>query len=251
MVAVSVVGSTPPVGRAGVSPARRPLPLRSPPVPVVLIGHGVDDLPPSGPLETLRVLIVAEDPLARAGLAALLADQPECRVVGQMAPGPDLAPVLERLHPDAVVWDAGRASTLPDVGEATPPMLLLSPVDTPAAAGSAGARGLLPRDIDAASLVAALRAIVRGLIVLDPAFARGRSLLAGEPSAAALEELTPREIEVLQLVAAGLPNKLIAQRLGISEHTVKFHITAIFGKLDAHTRTEAVTRAAQLGLIAL
>lgn len=65
------------------------------------------------------------------------------------------------------------------------------------------------------------------------------------------EELTPRELQVLQLVAEGLPNKAIAQRLHISEHTVKFHVAAILSKLDAHTRTEAVTRAVRQGLIIL
>jgi two-component system, NarL family, nitrate/nitrite response regulator NarL len=87
--------------------------------------------------------------------------------------------------------------------------------------------------------------------VLDPAFTGALPSLRVPKGAGPLEALTPREAEVLQLVAAGLPNKLIAERLGISEHTVRFHLNAIFGKLDAHTRTEAVTRAARLGVIAL
>jgi len=66
-----------------------------------------------------------------------------------------------------------------------------------------------------------------------------------------VEDLTAREMEVLQLMAAGLANKAIAQQLAISEHTIKFHVNAILGKLGAHTRTEAVTRAARLGLIVL
>ncbi len=88
-------------------------------------------------------------------------------------------------------------------------------------------------------------------MVIDPVFPvsvlPSRGALSGSPA----EELTPREIEVLQLVAEGLPNKQIALRLGISEHTVKFHVDAILGKLGAHSRTEAVTRAARLGLLVL
>jgi len=87
--------------------------------------------------------------------------------------------------------------------------------------------------------------------VVDPGLARALPMLRARKGAVHSEALTPREAEVLQLVAAGLPNKLIAERLGISEHTVRFHLNAIFGKLDAHSRTEAVTRAARLGVIAL
>lgn len=221
-----------------------------------LIGHFFEDPAPSLPCEAIRVLIVAEDPLARAGLAALLAEQPDCAIVGQLAPDNDLVPALERLHPDAVVWYAERVPTLPDhladLGEAAPPVLLLSSADSPPARGAAaGVRGLLPRDVDASGLVAALRAMVRGLIVVDPVFAGGLPSPGDRTSAALPEELTPREVEVLQLLPAGLSNKGLARRLGISEHTVKFHINAIFGKLDAHTRTEAVARAARLGLIVL
>jgi two-component system nitrate/nitrite response regulator NarL len=96
-----------------------------------------------------------------------------------------------------------------------------------------------------------LRAAAGGLIVLDPALA-GAVLSARETSPDRLvEELTPRELEVLQLLAEGLPNKAIGLRLEISEHTVKFHVNAILGKLGAQSRTEAVVRASRLGLIIL
>lgn len=229
--------------------APQPNPLR-----VALVGHIVEDLPDVPP-EITRVLIVAQDPLVRGGLAALLADQPDCFVVGQAAPDADLVAALETAHPDVVVWDGGRGQTLPeqlaDLGEG-PPVLLLLPSDTTLAGVAAeGVRGCLSRDTDSSSVVAALKAITRGLMVFDPAFVRGPLSPKSQDTGTLTEELTSRESEVLQLLAAGLSNKTIAERLAISEHTVKFHINAIYGKLDAHSRTEAVTRAARLGLIVL
>lgn len=221
---------------------------------VVLIGHGVEDGPSVSSPGALRILVVAEDSLARAGLAAILAELPDCVVVGQVPPGDPLTRALDRLDPDAVVWDAERAGTLPDLaalGEDAPPVLVLSPAVSARSGPAGGALGLLPRDADASTLAAALRAIARGLTVVDPVFAGGLPWPRTRQDTGLAEALTPREAEVLQLVAAGLPNKLIAERLGISEHTVRFHLTAIFGKLDAHTRTEAVTRAARLGVITL
>jgi two-component system, NarL family, nitrate/nitrite response regulator NarL len=221
----------------------------------VLIGHGVEDSLPSAPPGALRVLVVAEDALARAGLAAILAELPDCVVVGRVPPGPELTHALDRLDPDTVVWDAERAGAMPDLadlGEDAPPVLVLSPAASPARSGAPdGPLGLLPRDADASTLAAALHAIARGLTVVDPVFAGALPWPRARQDTGLPEALTPREAEVLQLVAAGLPNKLIADRLGISEHTVRFHLTAIFGKLDAHTRTEAVTRAARLGVITL
>ena len=204
---------------------------------------------------TLRVLVVAEDPLARTGLATMLGREPDCDVVGQIGPDDDLASAVERGQPDVVLWDAGADPGLPldlvEMVEEAPPILVLLPEDASAAAAYAGgARGLLPRDSDAASLVAALRARARGLLVFDPGLAPG--LPSRDRTALApVEDLTAREMEVLQLMAAGLANKAIAQQLAISEHTIKFHVNAILGKLGAHTRTEAVTRAARLGLIVL
>lgn len=204
--------------------------------------------------EVIRVLVVAGDPLARAGLAALVGGMPDCRVVGEVAGDTALFEAIERLGPDAVVWDLGQNGVAPDqenLGEGAPPVLMLAPRDLPGFPGAtASAGGVLPRDTDAPTLAAALRAAVRGLVVLDPLFLAGAPLR--DRAAVDLSEpLTPREVEVLQSLAAGLPNKLIADRLGISEHTVRFHLNAIFGKLDAHTRTEAVSRAVRLGLIVL
>jgi two-component system, NarL family, nitrate/nitrite response regulator NarL len=204
--------------------------------------------------EVIRILVVAGDPLARTGLAALIAAMPDCRVVGEVPDDAELPDAIERSGPDAVVWDLGQSGVAPDqgnLGEAAPPVLMLAPRDVPrSSALPATASGILPRDTDVPTLTAALRAVASGLVVLDPAFA---SVAPSRERAAAdlPETLTPREVEVLQWLAAGLPNKLIAERLEISEHTVRFHLNAIFGKLDAHTRTEAVSRAVRLGLIVL
>jgi len=207
----------------------------------------------------LRVLIVAEDTLARAGLAALLAEQPGCLVVGQVAEDADLQAALDVYRPDVLLWDLGwpdSSSTglerLAELGDADPPVVALVSDATHAPQTQvAGARGLLTRDSSAEHLVAALTAVAQGLVVLDPSLA-APMLAAREPSSPSpVEELTPRELEVLALLAEGLPNKAIARLLDISEHTVKFHVNAVLGKLGAQSRTEAVVRATRLGLILL
>jgi DNA-binding NarL/FixJ family response regulator len=99
--------------------------------------------------------------------------------------------------------------------------------------------------------VAALQAAAQGLAVLDPAFASEVLPARERMGEAPIEELTPRELEVLQLLAEGLSNRAVARQLDISEHTVKFHVNAILGKLGAQSRTEAVVRATRLGMILL
>jgi DNA-binding NarL/FixJ family response regulator len=158
---------------------------------------------------------------------------------------------------DVVVWDLGWDPTqgierLADLAETdiAPVLALVSNDAAAAEAWSAGARGLLPRNASPSALSAAVLAVSQGLVALDREFAgllaKGDRLPTPLP-----EELTPREMEVLRLLAEGLPNKSIASRLGISEHTVKFHINAILGKLGAQSRTEAVSRGVRLGLILL
>jgi two-component system nitrate/nitrite response regulator NarL len=198
-------------------------------------------------MNAYRVLIVAGDPLARAGLAALLAGQDGCTVVGQAAADD---PNLDVYRPDVLIWDLGwdpDPAALPDLGEGGPPVLALLPDATDAVdAWTAGARGLLLRATDAVRLITAITAVCQGLAVLDLALAGALPLNRPRLPAA---DLTPREIEVLRLLAEGLSNKGIARRLSISDHTVKFHINAILGKLNAQSRTEAVVNAIRLGLI--
>jgi DNA-binding NarL/FixJ family response regulator len=205
-------------------------------------------------MDGLRVLVVADDPLARAGLAALLNDQPECTVVGQVAGDGDLVRGIAVYRPDLVLWDLGlglgsASSALEDVEL---PVVALLPDEVPTAeVWAAGVRGLLLRDVAARDLVAALRAAAQGWVVLDSALAGALLPVREGQSDLLVEELTPRESEVLQLLAEGLSNRAIGLQLEISEHTVKFHVNAILGKLGAQSRTEAVVRATRLGLIIL
>ncbi len=205
----------------------------------------------------LGVLIIADDPLARAGVATLLTDRAGYAIVGQVAGDVDLAAAIDSYHPDVVVWDLGRdprpsLEHLLDLRDAGLGVVALVPNESLAAGAlSAGAQGLLLRDVDSASLLAALTAVSRGLLVVDPSLGVARPRVPDRGGSSLAEELTPRELEVLQLLAEGLSNKGIAERLHVSEHTAKFHVNAILGKLDAETRTQAVARAARLGLILL
>lgn len=233
-----------------------------------------DDRPAGAASDEPTVAVVADDPLARTGLAMLVGAQGAV-VVAQLAALEDLASATEGLGADAVLWDLGADAAA--VGERlaeldagapgapTPPLLALIPDDAHAAdVLAAGARAVLLRDVDGAALGVALRAVTRGLVVLEPALlaavapaesaragASSSSSSSGAGAARPSEELTARESQVLQLLAAGLANKAIAQRLGISDHTVKFHVNAILAKLGVASRTEAVVRAARLGLVIL
>ena len=205
----------------------------------------------------LRILIVAENPLARMGLAALLASLPNMIVVGQTTGDNDIAESVAAYTPDLIVWDMGwepqsAFDAIENVLESDIAVLALLTDETAATSVmSTGVQGLLLADVDPDSLAAAIVAVGQGLVVIDPEL-RGVLQISNESALGNLvETLTAREIEVLQLLAEGLPNKTIAKRLNISDHTVKFHVNAILRKLDAQSRTEAVVRASRLGLILL
>lgn len=205
----------------------------------------------------MRVIVVSDDPLARAGLANLLEARGGLEVVGQR-PGDESALAAYRaLEPEAVVWDLGGdysstdwkdgLSELADSGAAV--VALLATASQAAEAWACGARGLLDREAGPGRIAAAVHALASGLAVIEPELAPQSGLDgAAEPL---VEELTERERQVLGLMAEGLSNKRIAQRLDISEHTVKFHVNAILRKLGSQSRTEAVVRATRLGLILL
>ena len=207
----------------------------------------------------LRVLIVAGDSLARAGLAAQLSQQPGLQpgliIVGQVGLSPDLATEIAAYQPDVLIWDLAwdPATALEDLSalpDDSPPVLaLLADGANAAQAWSAGARGLILRDTGPERIYSAVVALDQGLTVLEPALSPeipgGRSL----PAETSL--LTPRELQALRLLADGLTNKAIADRMGISENTVKFHVNGVLGKLNAQSRAEAVAQAARMGLILL
>ncbi len=212
-----------------------------------------------------RILIVGEDPLARGGLAVLLAGEPGIEVLGQTSPGAGADAAVAGLQPEAVLWDLGVSPrSVPEgLGELRlfrpahaahprPAVVVLAADEGLAAqALAAGARGALSREAGAGRLAAALRAAAQGLVTLDESFAG--ALLRPQPPLPdpLVEPLTPREIEVLQLLAGGLANKEIGSRLGISESTSKFHVNSILGKLGAQGRTDAVVRAVRMGLVLL
>jgi DNA-binding NarL/FixJ family response regulator len=204
-----------------------------------------------------RILIVADDPLSRTGLATLLADASNCEIAGHVPADSDLAIAFEVYAPDVAVWDLGwdpdiSLERLAGLVEEAPPIVALLPDEVHTVdAWSVGVRGLLLREVTAEQLVAALRAVAIGLMVLDPVLANALRPAQDVAPAPSVEELTPRELEVLQLLAQGLSNKAIAYRLNISEHTVKFHVNAIMRKLGAQSRTEAAVQATRLGLILL
>jgi two-component system, NarL family, nitrate/nitrite response regulator NarL len=213
----------------------------------------------------LRVLVVAADPLARAGLAALLSAEEDLVVAGRAEPSEDLVATSEAFAADIIAWDTGwqgeaALARLSEIELDIPVVALVSDEAEAAEALASGALGALRRNADAARISAALAAVARGIVAVDADFARALAplprpapdpLLPPTDEPPLLEELTVRELEVLRLLAKGLPNKTIAQRLDISEHTVKFHVNSLLGKLDAGSRTEAVVRATRLGLILL
>lgn len=211
--------------------------------------------------QDLRLFIIAHDPLVRAGLAALLTDQSGCTVVGQAAADEETAVLLDSYRPDVIIWDLGWTTEsdltyLTDLSEGIFPLLvLLAEDDEVPELWAAGVRSLLWREANLEQIVAACFAVSRGLAVLDPILLNtllSDQRLASIPAADSLTEaLTPRETEVLELLAEGLTNKAIAQQLAVSEHTIKFHVTAIMSKLGAQSRTEAVVRATRLGLFIL
>jgi DNA-binding NarL/FixJ family response regulator len=206
------------------------------------------------------VLIAAPTAVARAGLAALLG----ARKALHLVVGPaelSLPEQIEAAQPDVLLVDLGverTAAWLRDLGAA--PRLLAIVVLTDDARPILGAealravgRAVLPRHATAEELIAAIEAAAAGLVVVhsDTLKALQPVPAAGERAGVAIahQPLTPREIEVLGMIAEGLGNKIIAARLGISEHTVKFHIASIFDKLSAGSRTEAVTIGLRQGLI--
>ncbi|MGH2355509.1 MAG: LuxR C-terminal-related transcriptional regulator [Chloroflexota bacterium] len=220
----------------------------------------------------VHVIVVSPLPAVRAGLRAMIGAADDLEVVGEAAAvdalsGRDVDATVEATREadilvidPAPALDTGDLGTLDDSGR-RPGLVLLGPVvgDERLPSELAGrAWAYIPRDAGAEQLVAAIRAVAGGLAAVDPSlaghlFARPEGTTSGTlpPADASDQELTGREREVLGLVAEGLANKAIARRLGISEHTVKFHVAAILTKLGAGSRTEAVHLGARRGLVAL
>jgi two-component system, NarL family, nitrate/nitrite response regulator NarL len=214
------------------------------------VTEGVDKLPRrltflvlDAPLRP-SIVVVARDPLVRSGLRAVLEAYPGLvlkEALGSAEPG---------LLADAVVWDAPEAAPPTLI----PTLVLVNAAEEARSALQAGALGALARSSPASAIAPAALAVASGHWVLDAAFAPALLDLRAAPAAPVAPTpplLSPREAQVLELLAEGLSNRDIAERLGISRHTAKFHVNAILDKLGATTRTEAVVLAARGGLLTL
>jgi DNA-binding NarL/FixJ family response regulator len=206
----------------------------------------------------IRLLVVDDHPVVRAGMVAVLGEQGDFEVVGEAANGAEALVLVPRLHPDVVLMDLrmpvmdGAEATARITAEAgAPQVLVLTTYDTDAdivRAVEAGARGYLLKDAPTGVLADAIRRAARGETVLAPPVA---ARLADRLRAPARPELTGREVQVLGLVARGLSNADIGRELFIGEATVKTHLIRAFAKLGVADRTAAVTAAYASGLIEL
>jgi DNA-binding NarL/FixJ family response regulator len=214
----------------------------------------------------IRVLVAATSEIVRAGLEALLAANAAFTVLGSVPNLAALAQEADGVQPDVLVLEGERhdedtsAALLALAAGVRPPAVVVL-TDDPLGAWTgeafrSGVRAILPRQAGAGEIMAAVEAAAAGLVALHPdavdaLLAAAASYTRTLPSSPQQSTLTPREIDVLRMMAEGLGNKEIAWRLGLSEHTVKFHVSAIFAKLNASSRTEAVTSGFRQGLILL
>ncbi len=211
---------------------------------------------------TVRVVLADDHPMYRYGVAAVLADFPDIELVAQAASGQELLAVVESTRPDVVLTDLRMpdlsgievtrrlTSTQPDL-----PVLVLTMHDDDESvygAMRAGARGYLLKGADGAELVSTIRTLAGGGTVFGPSVARrivGFFLETSQHQrSGTFPDLTRREREVLDLVAAGHRNSVVAGRLGLSEKTVRNHLSAILLKLQVEDRSAAIVRAREAGL---
>jgi DNA-binding NarL/FixJ family response regulator len=207
-----------------------------------------------------RVFIVAAPLRSRRELTALLDDAPDVEVVGTASSLEGAEEDWEELDVLLIRDSSESADELFDALEDSglvrqSPVLLLLEQATQNKVNRAiqlGIRGVLPADVAAVQLISAVVAVAKGLVVLQPgelALAAASTRTRNGEVAELFEPLTPREKEVLQMLASGLGNKQIAADLKISEHTAKFHVASILSKLGASSRTEAVSVGLRRGLI--
>ena len=211
----------------------------------------------------IRAVLIDDHTVVREGLVRMLQDQPDLEVVGAAATGSDGLRMIAEHRPDVVLCDL----QLPDMSGAEViarvrahfpeiPCLVVTTYDNDESiyeSVKAGAKGYVLKDVTAAELGDAVRAASRNESLIQPIVARKLVDRLGEMARQGqlIEPLTDRELGVLQALAGGSRNKEIAFELGLSESTIKTHLASIFGKLNVTTRTEAVTRGRELGLISL
>jgi DNA-binding NarL/FixJ family response regulator len=212
----------------------------------------------------IRILIADDQELVRTGFRVVLDAEPDLEVVGEAADGFAALDSAETLRPDVVLMDI-RMPNLDGIeatrriaaGDGSPRILILTTFDLDDyvyEALRAGASGFLLKDARAEELRQAVRMVASGDALLSPAITRRliESYTRRPPPTvrpAPLAELTPRELEVLRLVARGLSNAQIARELVVGDATVKTHVARIFSKLDLHDRAQAVVLAYESGLV--
>lgn len=205
---------------------------------------------------SVRVVVVEDHPVTRLGIVALLGQDERLAVVGEAGTGEEAVAVVEQERPDVVVTDLRLGDGMDGVGvtaalrarRGAPAVLVLTTYDTDrdiVRAVEAGAAGYLLKDADPADIVGAVVRAASGETVLSPALAQRVVARMGRQRA----DLSAREVEILAAVARGLGNREIARSLVISEATVKTHLVHVFTKLDVDSRTAAVARAREEGLL--
>ena len=217
---------------------------------------------------TIRVLLVGDQPLLRTGFRMILSAEPDLAIVGEAAEGASGIEAARRLRPDVVLMDirmpgkdgiqATRALAGPGVEDPIKVLILTTfGLDEYVVESlRAGASGFLLKDAPPEDLVEAIRIVAAGDALLAPSVTRrlldrvaSRLPPANEATIPALSELTDREMEVLKLVAHGLSNAEIAEKLVVSETTVKTHVSRVLGKLELRDRVQVVILAYETGLV--
>jgi len=203
----------------------------------------------------IRVVIVDDHAMLRAGLEQLLGGEPDLEVVGKASDGAEAVALVREVRPDVVLMDLqmpgldGVEATRAIVGEELADVLVLtsfSDAERIVGALDAGALGYLLKDAEPEEVLRGIRAVARGESPINAKAAR--ALLGARRTVSAAADLTPREREVLALVRQGLANKQIARRLGISERTVKAHLTSTFQRIGVVDRTQAALWAERNGV---
>ena len=205
---------------------------------------------------TIRIAVVATSSVRRAGLESMIRSQAEFQLAGSFAAMASLASFAQRTEVDVIVIDSGSVHDVLREPISDTAIVLLTEVSHAPSISRllrSGVRAILTRDSDPDDVLTAIYAAYDGLVLLSTPTAESLAAAYGdqplEDEDEFSEEITPRETDVLRMLAEGLVNKDIATRLDISEHTVKFHISSILDKLGASTRTEAVTLGIRRGLI--
>ena len=212
-------------------------------------------------MDRIKILVADDHPMLREGLVTVLATQPDFDIVAEAADGEQTVRLAQSLEPDVILLDLEMPGTdgvaalreLQAIGTTAKTLVFTAYDNDERILGAlrAGARGYLLKGASRREIFSAIRTVYAGGSTLEPAVTEKLLQHVSNEGGPRPEPLTPREMEVLALLSKGLPNKEISSRLYITERTVKFHVSSLLHKLGATNRTEAVTVAANRGLIQL